>query len=400
LAKDKDVVIVAAVRTAIGTFGGTLKDVRAHQLAAHVIKEVLKRANNLDANLISDIIIGDCLQATDEANTARTAALAAGIPVTVPAFTVQRNCASSMQALISGQQQILSQNGEVVLVAGVESMSSAPYYMDKARWGMRLMNQEVTDSVWEALHSGSRALGRPMIMGLTAENLAETDNISREDQDQLALESHHKAEAAIKEGRFKDEIVPIEVPKGKGESWLFEQDEHPRFGLKMEDLTRLRPVFKEDGTVTAGNSSGINDGAAAALIMTRKRAKELGFKSLAHIVTHGIGGVDPQVMGIGPVPATQQALNRAGMSLKDIQLIELNEAFAAQYLACERRLGLDRAITNVNGSGISLGHPVGCTGLRIIVSLVHEMIRRDLELGLATLCVGGGMGMATVVARD
>ena len=400
MSKDDDIVIVAAARTAIGTFGGTLKDVRAHKLAAHVMREVLRRANNMDANLLSDIIVGDCLQATDEANTARTAALAAGIPVTIPAFTVQRNCASSMQALISGKQQILSRDSEIVLVAGVESMSTGPYYMDKARWGMRLMNQEVTDSVWEALHSGSRVLGQPMIMGLTAENLAELDNISREDQDQLALESHHRAEAATKEGRFKDEIVPIEIPKGKGESSLFEQDEHPRFGLRMEDLARLKPVFKENGTVTAGNSSGINDGAAAAIIMTRKKAKELGLKPLVHIVTHGISGVEPRVMGIGPVPATEEALQKAGMTWQDIQLIELNEAFAAQYLACERRLGLDRTITNVNGSGVSLGHPVGCTGLRIIVTLVHEMIRRDLEVGLATLCVGGGMGMATILARN
>ena len=400
MSNENDVVIVAAARTAIGTFGGTLRDVRAHKLAAHVMREVLRRANNLDANLISDIIVGDCLQATDEANTARTAALAAGIPVTVPAFTVQRNCASSMQALISGKQQILTGDAEIVLVAGVESMSSAPYYLDKARWGMRLMNQEVTDAVWEVLHSGSRALGKPMIMGLTAENLAEIDNISREEQDQLALESHHKAEAAIKQGRFRDEIVPIKVSKGKGESLLFEQDEHPRLGLKMEDLVRLRPVFKENGTVTAGNSSGINDGAAAAIVMTRKRAKELGLKPLARIVTHGKGAVEPQVMGIGPVPATEEALSKAGMTLKDIQLIELNEAFAAQYLACEKRLGLDRTITNVNGSGVSLGHPVGCTGLRIIVTLVYEMIRRDLEVGLATLCVGGGMGMTTILARD
>jgi acetyl-CoA C-acetyltransferase len=400
VAKDNDVVIVAAARTAIGTFGGSLKNVRAHTLAAHVMREVLLRASNLDANLISDIIVGDCLQAADEANTARTAALAAGIPATVPAFTVQRNCASSMQALISGKQQILSRDGEIVLVAGVESMSSAPYYMDKARWGMRLMNQEVTDSVWEMLYSGSRILGKPMIMGLTAENLADLDNISREDQDQLALESHHKAEAAIREGRFKEEIVPVQVSKGKGESFFFEQDEHPRLGLKLEDLVRLKPVFKENGTVTAGNSSGINDGAAAAIIMTRKRAKELRLKTLAHIVTHGIGAVEPEVMGIGPVPATEEALMKAGMTLKDIQLIELNEAFAAQYLACERRLGLDRSITNVNGSGISLGHPVGCTGLRIIVTLVYEMIRRDLGVGLATLCVGGGMGMTTILVRD
>lgn len=400
MANDNDVVIVAAARTAVGTFGGSLKDVRAHKLAAHVMREVLRRADNLDPHLISDIIVGDCLQAFDEANTARTAALAAGIPVSIPAFTVQRNCASSMQALISGKQQIITQDGEIVLVAGVESMSTAPYYMDKARWGMRLMNQEVTDSVWEALHSGSRVLGQPMIMGLTAENLADMDDISREEQDQLALESHHKAEAAIKEGRFKDEIVPIEVDKGKGDSFFFDQDEHPRFGLRLEDLARLRPVFKENGTVTAGNSSGINDGAAAAIIMTRKRAKELGLKPLAHILAHGIGAVEPKVMGIGPIPATERALMKAGMSLKDMQLIELNEAFAVQYLACERRLDLDRTITNVNGSGVSLGHPVGCTGLRILVTLVYEMIRRDLEVGLATLCVGGGMGMATIVTRD
>jgi len=233
MGKNGDVVIVAAARTAIGTFGGTLRDVRAHTLAAHVMREVLKRADNLDADLISDIIVGDCLQAVDEANTARTAALAAGIPVEVPAFTVQRNCASSMQALISGVQQILSGDSEVVMVAGVESMSTAHYYMNKARWGMRLMNQEVTDSVWEALHSGSRILGQPMIMGLTAENLAEMENISREDQDQVALESHHKAEEAIKEDRFKDEIVPIEVPANKRETALFQQDEHPRFGLNL-----------------------------------------------------------------------------------------------------------------------------------------------------------------------
>jgi acetyl-CoA C-acetyltransferase len=305
-----------------------------------------------------------------------------------------------MQALISGTQQILCGDSDVVLVAGVESMSSAPYYMDKARWGMRLMNQEVTDSVWEALHSGSGALGQPMIMGLTAENLAAMDKISREDQDQVALESQHKAEKAIKEGRLRGEIVSIEVAGKKGEPLLFEQDEHPRFGLKMEDLTRLKPVFKEDGTVTAGNSSGINDGAAAVMLMTRKRAKELGLTPMAQIVTHGVAGVEPEVMGIGPVPATEQALNRAGMSLKDVELIELNEAFAAQYLACERRLGLDRDITNVNGSGISLGHPVGCTGLRIVVTLIYEMIRRDINVGLATLCVGGGMGMATIVVRE
>ena len=400
MTKDTDVVIVSAARTAIGSFGGALKDVRAHELAAWVMQEVLKRANDLDPGLLSDVIAGDCLQSVDEANTARTAALAVGIPYHVPAFTIQRQCASSMQALISGAQQILCNDSEVVLVAGVESMSSAYYYLDKARWGMRLKNHEVIDSLWEALYSGSRVLGNPMIMGMTAENLAARDSISREEQDQLALESNNKAEAAIKTGRFKEEIVPVEIPGGRGESKVFEQDEHPRFGLKMEDLAKLKPVFEEDGTVTAGNSSGINDGAAAAIITTRGKARELGLAPMARIVSHSIAGVEPEFMGYGPIPATEKALEKAEMGLEDIQLIELNEAFAAQYIACERKLGIDRNITNVNGSGISLGHPVGCTGLRIVVSLIHEMIRRDINVGLATLCVGGGMGMATIVARD
>lgn len=400
MSKDTDVVIVSAARTAIGTFGGTLRDVRAYELAAHVMREVLKRADNLDPNVVSDVIVGDCLQNVDEANTARVAALAAGISHQVTAFTVQRNCASSMQALISGTQQILCQDSDVVLVAGVESMSSAPYYLDKARWGMRLRNHEVIDSVWEALYSGSRLLGESMIMGITAENLAEKDDISREDQDQVALESNNKAEAAIKAGLFAEEIVPIEVSGDKGESVVFLQDEHPRFGLSIGDLAKLKPVFKKNGTVTAGNSSGINDGAAAAIIMTRKKAKDLGLTPLARIVNHSIAGVEPQYMGYGPVPATEKVFKKAGMTLKDVQLIELNEAFAAQYLACERKLGLDRDITNVNGSGISLGHPVGCTGLRIVVTLLYEMIRRDINVGLATLCVGGGMGMATIVARE
>lgn len=400
MSKDNDVVIVSAVRTPIGKFGGSLKDVRASQLAAHVMKEALRRANNLDPNLISDIIAGDCVQCFDEANTARTAALMADLPVHVPAFTVQRQCSSSMQALNSGVQQIRCGDSDVVLVAGVESMSSAPYYMANARWGMRLMNHEVTDAVWEMLHSGSRLLGDPMIMGITAENLAEKYGISRQDQDQVALESHNKAEAAIKSGRFKDEIIPFEVPGRKGQKEIFEQDEHPRFGLSMEDLVKLKPVFRKDGTVTAGNSSGLNDGAAAAIIMTRKRAQELGLAPMARIVAHAAAGVEPHLMGYGPVPSTQKALAKAGMDLKEIQLIEVNEAFAAQYISCERGLGLDRSITNVNGSGIGLGHPVGCTGLRIVVSLIHEMARRDLESGLATLCVGGGMGMTTIVARD
>jgi acetyl-CoA C-acetyltransferase len=397
---DNDVVIVSAARTAIGRFGGSLKDVRASRLGAHVIKEVLRRANDLDPMLLDDIILGDCVQCFDEANTARTAALMAGIPFQVPAFTVQRQCSSSMQALSSGVQQIRAGDSAIVLVGGVESMSSGPYYLPNARWGMRLQNHEIVDSVWEMLHSGSRILGEPMIMGITSENLAAKYNISREAQDQLALESHSKAEAAIKAGRFKEEIVPFELPEKKGETQVFEQDEHPRFGLRMEDLARLKPVFRPDGTVTAGNSSGLNDGGSAAIIMTRKRAKELGLTPMARIVVQAAAGVEPHLMGYGPVPSTQKALKKAGMSLKDIQLIEVNEAFAAQYIACEMGLGLDRSIVNVNGSGVGLGHPVGCTGLRIVISLIYEMARRNLEVGLATLCVGGGMGMTTIVVRD
>lgn len=398
MTKDNDVVMVAAARTPIAKFGGALKDVRASTLLAHVMKEVIRRAAPLDAGQIDEVIAGDCIQCPDEANTARTAVLAAGIPVEVPAYTIQRQCTSSMQALVSGAQQIKTGDAEVVLVGGVESMSSAPYYLGNARWGLRLMNGEVTDSLMELLHSGSRVLGEPMIMGVTAENLARKYGISREDQDELALESHRRAEAAIKEGRFKEEIVPIELPGKKKE--VFAQDEHPRFGLTMEDLARLKPVFLKDGTVTAGNSSGLNDGAAAAIIMSRAKARDLGLQPMARVVASAVVGVEPHLMGYGPVPSTQKVLRKAGMTLKDIGLIELNEAFAAQALACIRGLGLDRSITNCNGSGVGLGHPVGATGLRIMITLVHEMARRNVELGLATLCAGGGMGMSVILARD
>lgn len=398
--RDEDVVIVAAARTPIGKFGGALREVRASSLAAHVMKEVIGRSGPLDPQILDEVIVGECIQCADEANTARTAAFKAGFPARVPAFTIQRQCSSSMQALISGMQQIRCGDSRVVLVAGVESMSSAPFTLNTARWGMRLMNQEVTDAVWEILHSGSRLLGEPMIMGMTAENLAGIHHITRQEQDEVALLSHHRAEDAIQSGRFDDEVVPFPTGKEKGGASLFNRDEHPRFGLTIEDLSRLTPIFKKDGTVTVGNSSGLNDGAAAALIMQRRTARELGLSPLARIAAHGIAGVEPEIMGYGPVPATRLALKKAGMHLKQIQLVELNEAFAAQAIACERGLGLDRSITNVNGSGIGLGHPVGCTGLRIVISLAYEMIRRDVERGLATLCVGGGMGMTTILTRE
>ena len=396
---DNDVVMVSAVRTAIGKFGGALKEVRASRLAAHAIQEAIRRANDLDTNLFDDVILGDCIQCFDEANTARTAALIADLPVHVPAFTIQRQCSSSMQALNSGVHQIRCGDSEIVLVGGVESMSSAPYYLSNARWGMRLMNHEVTDSVWEMLHSSSRLLGEPMIMGITAENLAEKYVISREAQDQVALESHNKAEMAITSGRFREEIVPFELSENKGQKNVFDQDEHPRFGLTIEDLSRLKPAFKKGGTVTAGNSSGLNDGAAAAIIMTRKRARDMGLTPMARIVTHAVAGVEPHLMGYGPVPATEKALKKSGMTLKDIQLIEVNEAFAAQYIACEQGLGLNRSITNVNGSGIGLGHPVGCTGARQVVDMVHQLHKRDKELGVTTRCVGGGIGSGEILVR-
>ncbi len=395
---EADVVIVSACRTAIGKFGGIFKDFRASQLASHVLNEVVNRVN-LEKSLVDDIILGDCIQHPAEANTARTAALLAGFPVEVPACTIQRQCSSAMQAVELGYLKIKNNDADIVIAGGVESMSSAYYYVDGARWGMRLRHGEFTDAMWELLHSGSRLLGDPIIMGQTAENLAQMYNISREEQDEVALRSHNNAEKAIKENKFKDEITPITIEK-KGKKLVLDTDEHVRFGITLDDLKKLKPVFKKDGTVTAGNSSGLNDGAAAILLMSRKKAEELGLKPLAKIIGFAVAGVDPKIMGYGPVPATKKLLKKTKLDLDQIGLIELNEAFAAQYLACEKKLGINREITNVNGSGIGLGHPVGCTGARIIVSLMYEMKKRDVELGLATLCVGGGMGMATIIENE
>jgi len=400
LKSPNDVVIVGAARTPIGKFGEAFKSLRAHQLAATVITEVLKRTN-IPGDQLDDVILGDCCQCPDEANTARTAALKAGIPVEVPAVTIQRQCSSAMQALAFGVQQIKAGDSQIVLAGGVESMSSAPYVLMTARWGHRLTHGQMTDAMWEMLHSGSNLLEKKgYIMGQTAENLAQKYNISREEQDIIALRSHNNAEAAIKAGKFKDEIVPVPIPQKKGEPRLVDTDEHVRLGLTMADLAKLFPAFNKEGSVTAGNSSGLNDGAAAVIITTRARAQELGLNPLARIVAQTAAGVDPKLMGYGPVPSTEKCLKRAGMTLNDIQLIEVNEAFAAQYLACEKGLGLNREITNVNGSGIGLGHPVGATGVRIIISLMYEMARRNLSVGLATLCVGGGMGMTTIIERD
>jgi acetyl-CoA C-acetyltransferase len=392
----KEVVILSGCRTPIGSFGQSLKDVKAFQLGALVMQEALKRAD-VDAKMLGDVIFGDCIQTSEEANTARTAALKAGIPVEVPATTIQRQCASGMQATIFASQQIMAGDSDFVLSGGCESMSNAPYVLKNARWGYRLQHGEMTDSMWELLHSGSHLLGDGYIMGQTAENLAGKYNISREDQDQVAFESHSKALAAIDAGRFKEEIIPVPVPQRKGEPKMFTTDEHPRREVSKESLASLRPVFNKNGTVTAGNSSGLNDGAAALVLTSMEKASKLGKKPLARIAGNAIAGCEPHLMGYGPVPAVQMLLKKTGKKLDDIGLIECNEAFAAQYLACERGLGLDRSRVNVNGSGIALGHPVGCTGARLIVSLIHEMKRRNEQWGIATLCVGGGMGAAVLI---
>lgn len=387
----KEVVIVSGVRTAIGKFGGSLKDYPAPDLMALVIKEALRRVN-IPPEMVGDVIVGQCMQRTDELVTARLAGLKAGLPITVPGVTIQRNCASGMQAVVYGAQQIMLGDEDIIVAGGVEVMSRVPYVLNDARWGKRLQHGVMADGVIDGLTDAWSGL----IMGLTAENLAAKYNISREEQDEVALRSHHCAEAATKAGKFKDEILPVEIPQPKGAPIVFDTDEHFRPGLKMDDLSKLKPAFKKDGTVTAGNASGINDAAAAVVLMSADKAKEMGIKPIARLRSYATAGVEPELMGYGPVPATKKALERGGFKLEDMELIELNEAFAAQYLACEKLLGLKREITNVNGSGIALGHPVGCTGARIIITLLNEMKRRGNSLGMASLCVGGGMGMTTI----
>jgi acetyl-CoA C-acetyltransferase len=386
------VYLAAPVRTAIGDFGGIFKDIPGNELAVFPIKETIRRAG-IDPGQLDDVIFGNCFMRTDEANVARVTALKAGIPFHVPACTIQRQCSSSMQATVFAAQKIWLGEAEMVLVGGMESMSTAPYVLKEARWGKRLMHGQLTDTIWEGLTCPNTGI----IMGITAENLAAKYGITREQQDEVAFESHAKATAAIASGKFKDEIVAVEVKDRKGKVTRLETDEHPRADISKESLARLKPTFKPDGTVTAGNSSGLNDGATAALVVSEKKVAELGLKPLARIVSHAVAAVEPELMGYGPVPATRKALERAGMSLGQIQLIEVNEAFAAQYLACEKLLELNRAIVNVNGSGIGLGHPVGMTGLRLLVTLGHEMKRRNVKYGLATLCVGGGMGKAVIL---
>ena len=388
-----DVVFVSAVRTPVGDFGGSFRTVSSLELGRIAVEEAVRRAD-LAPEQIDEVIFGNCNQYTDEPNVARCIALTAGMPVETTGFTIQRQCASGMQAIVSGYQEIIFGDTEIVVAGGVESMSTAPYLLKDARWGKRLQHGEMTDSLWEMLMDPVYKV----MMGETAERLADKYGITREAQDEIAYRSHINAVAAIDEGRFKEEIIPVTV-KGRRGDKIVDTDEHPRRDISMEVLAGLRPAFRKEGTVTAGNASGLNDGAAAVVLMTSGRAAELGLKPLGKIISYGWAGVEPDLMGYGPVPAVRKALKKAGMTLEQMELIELNEAFASQYLACEQLLELNRELVNVNGSGIALGHPVGCTGARIVVSLLYEMARRNLKTGLASLCVGGGMGMALIVER-
>jgi len=421
-------VIVDGVRTPVGRFGGILKDFQAYELGAIVMKGLLKKLgvkplptkesvefypNRLPKGKIElekaydyegveveidEVIFGNVLQAAQGQNPARQAMIHAGIPKEVPAFTVNKVCASGLKAVALAAQSIDSGNAKFVIAGGMESMSNAPYALRKARWGYRMsvnavdevLDLMVFDGLWEKFYGYH--------MGVTAENIARLYGISREEQDKLAYESHMRAVKAIDEGKFKEEIVPVEI-KQKNELIRHEIDEHPRRDTSLEKLATLQPVFKKDGTVTAGNASGVNDGASALLIAEEKAAKEVGLEAKARIIAYASGAIDPAYMGLGPIVAVRKVLAKARMKLSDIQLVELNEAFAAQALACIKELGLDWNITNVNGSGISLGHPIGATGARILTTLIHEMERRAVDYGLATLCVGGGMGMAMIVER-
>jgi acetyl-CoA C-acetyltransferase len=414
----KDVVIVSACRTAIGAFGGTLKESCAAEIGSVTMKAAIDRAG-IDPEVIDDIRYGCCVEPADSLNVARVAALLAGIPESVPAVTINRVCISGMESIISGMAMIQAGMAEVILAGGVEHMSGIAYQVPGARWGCRLQDTTFVDALIHALHCGSHVIphpeegpvdadapplsffkGKPYIMGHTAEFVAQHLGISRQEMDRVALRSHNNTERATLEGDFKEEIVSMEISRRKKDPILFDRDEHFRPGLTLEELENLPPAFiPKTGKVTAGNSSGINDGSAGMVIMSADKARELGITPLATIRAVGRGACHPSIMGLSPVPAVNNLLKNSPYHLEDFELIEVNEAFAAQYIGCEMELGLDRSITNVNGSGIGLGHPVGATGARILVTLLHLLIARGKTLGMATLCGGGGVSMACVIER-
>jgi acetyl-CoA C-acetyltransferase len=426
----KEVVIVSGVRTAIGTFGASLKEVSAIKLGAIAIREVLKRVHlkpivqkellevapnafksagmtelekshyqwdeSMQGVQVDEVIMGNVIQAGQGQNPGRQAMIYAGIPKEINAFTVNKVCASGLKAIALGAQSIMAGEAEVVVAGGMENMSQVPYAFPQGRWGARMFNQEMVDLM---VFDGLFEIFYGYHMGLTAENIAEKFGISRKEQDELGLLSHQRARAAIKNGIFKEEIVPVVIPQKKREPVVFDTDERP-MDTSLEKMTKLPTAFKQGGTVTAGNASGINDAAAAVLLMSKEKAKALKLESMGTIRSYAAGGVDPAFMGLGPIPAVRKALKKAGVTLNDIGLIELNEAFASQAIACIRELQFDMEKTNVNGSGISLGHPIGCSGARLMVTLLHGMKRRKVNLGLATLCIGGGQGMAMIIEKS
>jgi len=392
----KDVVIVGAARTAIGSYGGSLKGVSARELGKIVIKEAIKRAG-IQPEQVEEVIMGDVLQGGLGQNVARQMTLDAGIPKEVPAMTINKVCGSGLRAVELAAQIIKAGDADIIVAGGAENMSATAYAMPAARWGQRMGNTNmvdmmVNDGLWDAFNGYH--------MGITAENVAEKWGLTREELDEFALASQQKAEAAIKAGRFKDEIVPVEIPQRKGDPIVFDTDEYVKMGATIEKMAKLKPAFKKDGVVTAANASGINDSGAAVVVMSADKAEELGLKPLVKIVSYASAGVDPSIMGVGPVPASQKALEKADMTIADMDLYEANEAFAAQSLAVGKELGFDTEKLNVNGGAIALGHPIGASGCRILITLIYEMLKReDAKKGLATLCIGGGMGTALIVEK-
>ena len=391
----RDVVIVSAIRTAVGSFNGSLKSISATELGAMVINGAIEKAG-LSIDQVEEVIMGNVLQAGLGQNPARQAAIKAGIPVSTPAMTINKVCGSGLKTVHLGAQSIMLGDQEIVVAGGMENMSQAPYLLNGAREGLRMGDQKMVDSM---IQDGLWCAFNDYHMGVTAENLCDHYQLTREEMDEFAARSQQKAQAAIEEGRFKEEILPVSIPQRKGDPLLFDTDEYVKPGTTADKLAKLRPAFKKDGGVTAGNASGINDGAAAVVLMSKEKADELGLEYLAVIRSNASGGVDPSVMGLGPVPATKKALERAGLSMNQMNLVEANEAFAAQSLAVGRDLDFNKEILNVNGGAIALGHPIGASGTRILVTLLHEMKRRNERYGLATLCIGGGQGVATIVER-
>ncbi len=392
----KEVVIVGAARTPIGSFGGTLKNVPARTLGAIAIKEAINRAG-IKPEMVDEVIMGCVLQGGLGQNVSRQMSLDAGLPIEVPTMTINKVCGSGLRAVELAAQIIKAGDADIVVAGGAENMSAAAYAVPSARWGARMNNtgmvdMMVNDGLWDAFNGYH--------MGITAENIAEQWGITREELDEFSLASQQKAEAAVKAGKFVDEIVPVEIPQRKGDPIVFDTDEYPKFGSSIEKMAKLKPAFKKDGVVTAANASGINDAGAALVVMSKEKADELGLKPLCTIKSYASAGVDPSIMGYGPVPSSKKALEKAGLSIADMDLIEANEAFAAQSIAVGRDLGFDLDKLNVNGGAIALGHPIGASGARILISLIYEMQKReDAKLGLATLCIGGGMGTAVVIEK-